>query len=324
MLTRRRFAALSLPALAWVLRGQPMAAQSFIPGVLGANTAISGYELFQAIDLIRELGFETIEIHPMGVPEATAGRFPGFQFDRLTGGEKQKIKSALSGFRHVTSHLPYTDLHYLSLFEPVAEFSVRQIDIAIEATAWLGGKLAVLHPEVPSGRTLDQAWPDVLRRMRRWGDMAKEGGLRLALETGFPRSVREFVRLIREIDHDHVGATIDVGHQSRYAELLARVKPEERGTAAGIQAYNDVTHQIIDELGEKVFHLHIHDIEPDTWQEHKPLIHGFVDYPRLFRKLQEIRYQGLLVFEIGGDPERMPGYLAEGKLKIESYLSSIG
>ena len=33
--------------------------------------------------------------------------------------------------------------------------------------------------------------------------------------------------------------------------------------------------------------MHVHDIEPDTWAEHKPLVHGFVDYPRLVAKLAQ-------------------------------------
>ena len=70
------------------------------------------------------------------------------------------------------------------------------------------------------------------------------------------------MRLVKEIDHESVGATVDVGHQKNYAELTARVQPEEKGTPAGIRAYNDVTHMIIDELGSKIFHMHVHDIEP--------------------------------------------------------------
>jgi hypothetical protein len=38
------------------------------PSAIGANTAIDGYGLFDAIALIRNLGFPTIEIHPMACP----------------------------------------------------------------------------------------------------------------------------------------------------------------------------------------------------------------------------------------------------------------
>ena len=39
---------------------------------MGANTAMAGYGLSEAIGALRRLGFPTTEIHPMGVPEATA------------------------------------------------------------------------------------------------------------------------------------------------------------------------------------------------------------------------------------------------------------
>ena len=78
--------------------------------------------------------------------------------------------------------------------------------------------------------------------------------------------------------------------------------------------------ELIDRLGEKLIHFHIHDIEPNSWREHKPLIYGFIDYPRLIAKLREANYGGVLVFEIGGPPEEMPSYLTDAKRQLEQYL----
>ena len=322
-MTRREWLSSAAGGLGCLLAGEGLAGARLDPEIIGANTAVTGYSLARAIELIAELDFPVIEIQPMGVPEATPGQFPGFDFDRLPDAERKRIKQSLSNFRMVTAHLPYTDLHHLSRFAPVAEFSRERVEVAIEGAAYFGSKVSVLHPE-EARQSLEQSWTERLRLYRRWGDMAKARGMQIALETGYPRSVVDYVRLIQEIDHSHIGATIDVGHQARYQELTARVEPSERGTPKGIKAYNDVTHEIIDRLGPKVFHFHVHDIEPDTWAEHKPLIHGFVDYPRLVRKLEKIDYRGVLIFEIGGDPERMPDYLAEGKRKLEAYLAAEG
>ena len=65
----------------------------------------------------------------------------------------------------------------------------------------------------------------------------------------------------------------------------------------------------------------MHDIEPETWKEHKPLYYGFVDYPRLLRKLREIRYTGLLVFELVGPASERSKHLADSKRKLEEYLA---
>ncbi len=288
---------------------------------MGANTAIDGYELHRAVNTVRGLGFPCIEIHPMGRPEATPGKYPGFEFDKLAASGRQRLKKALSGFRHVTTHLPYTGWNWMSTDAATRDASILAVEKAMDATSYFGARLAVLHPQpLPEGRE-EALWPSYLDRFRSWGDRARGLGFRIALETGYPRSIREYTRLIREIGHDSVGSTVDVGHQGRYAELVARVRPEDRATPAGIRAYNDTTIQIVERLGPKVFHFHVHDIDPATWQEHKPLLHGFVDYPRLFEALRKTGYGGILMFEIGGPAGEVPGWLHDGKRKMADWMA---
>lgn len=276
--------------------------------LLGANTAVDGYSLMDAIKLVKDCGFPTIEIQPMGRPEATPGKYPGFEFDKLSDSARRDIRKQLRGFQMVTAHLPYTGLDHLT-----SEDSRRAVETAMNAAEYFGAKMTVLHPQPVADNKLNDAWPQRLELYRRWADRAKKGGLKIAAETGFPRSIRDYVRLIQEVDHPSFGSTIDVGHQAKYAELVARNTREPR-------AYNDTTIEIIERLGAKVFHLHVHDIDPQTWQEHKPFIHGFVDYPRLFATLSKVNYQGILMFEIGGPASELPRYLREGKAKLEAML----
>ena len=297
------------------------ASRGLHPSTIGANPYFPGYDLYRSIGILHGLGFQTIELHPMGSPEARPGMPPGFEFDGISDAEKQRIKEALRTFRYVSTHLPWVDTPYFSPFAPSHEYGVSRIDTALEASAFLGAEVANIHVQRSAHISLEGAWPMLIESFRRWGGIAQDLGFRLAIETGYPTSVKDFVRLIRETDHDNVGATIDVGHQKNFAELVARVKPEHRGTPEGIRAYNDVTLEIIDQLGSKIFHMHVHDIEPDTWAEHKPLVHGFVDYPRLIAKLREIDYQGLLVFEIGGPVDKLSEYFADAKTKLEGYLA---
>ena len=306
------FAVSAWPALA--------AGRGLDRAIIGANPYYPGYDLYRSIGILHGLGFQTIELHPMGSPDARPGMPPGFEFDRMTDEDKERLKAALQPFRYVSTHLPWVDTPYFSPFGPSHEYGVRRIETALQASAFVGAEVANLHVQRSAHIGLEDAWPMLVRTFHRWGDMARDLGLRLAIETGYPESVREFVKLVRDVDHDHVGATIDVGHQKNYAELTARVKPEDKATPEGIRAYNDVTLQIIDELGAKTFHMHVHDIEPETWAEHKPLVHGFVDYPRLIAKLRDIDYQGLLVFEIGGPVEELTGFFRDAKAKLERYL----
>ena len=301
-----------------------LADDEFPAHFIGANTAIEGYGLFECIDLLRRLGFRTIEVQDLdGVPEPTPGRYPGFRLHEADEELRARVREALQGFDCVTTHLPYWGLEYFSSEDKEARHGIETMERALETTAFLGAKIGVVHPKPGPGMSLKQTWPLMIRRFRRWGDLAKASGFRLALETGYPLSVEDFVRLVYEVDHDSVGATIDVGHQGRYQELVDRVNPEARGTPEGIRAYNDINMELVERLGEKLIHFHIHDIEPDTWVEHKPLIYGFIDYPRLLAQLREIRYQGLLVFEIGGPPAEMPGYLADAKRIMDRYVQVV-
>lgn len=289
---------------------------------LGSCTAIDGFSLEQAIRTIRELEFPAIEIQCMGQLAGRPGHYPGFLFDQLTPAEKQTIAKDLRGFRIVTAHLPYTGLNYMSADAAQRAASVKTLETAMDGAGHFGARVCVLHPQPLAASEEDTRWNEYLDRFRTWGDRAKKLGFRLALETGYPRSIKQYTRLIQEVNHPQVGSTIDVGHQRGYAELVARISPEQRATPEGIRAYNDTTFEIMERLGPKVLHFHVHDIEPATWAEHKPLVHGFVDYPRLFAKLEAIRYQGILIFEIGGKASEMAAALGDGKRKLEAWMAT--
>lgn len=289
---------------------------------IGANTAMAGYGLYQAIDALRRGGFATIEIHTMGAPAAIPGKFPGFEFGAMADAEKRRLRRSLQGFRHVTTHLPYADLSPFAPDREIAGESLRKISLALDATAYFGAELAVLHVVPPKGVEFGEVRASAIRRIREWGDFAAAHRFKIGVETGYPASVEEFVAFVKAVGHDAVGCTIDVGHQSRYKELAARVRPEERSTLAGIRAYNDTTHAIIDGLPGKIFHFHVHDIARATWQEHRPIGTGFVDYPRLIEKLRQIDYRGLLVLEIAGPGTEIERLIADGKRRLEAYLQS--
>jgi sugar phosphate isomerase/epimerase len=312
ILSRREFL---LGSFAAALRGA-----AIDKNIVGANTAMDGYGLFAALEALARLKFKVVEIHPMGIPEATPGKFPGFQFDRISAEEKQRIKKSLTPFQRVTTHLPYSGLGPFHKDSQKREESLRTMQIALDATAFFGAELAVLHVVAPAGWTIEEARPSMIRQIREWGDFAAAHGFKIAIETGYPASVAEFSALLNGIDHRAIGCTIDVGHQRAYKELVARVTPEQRGTPEGIRAYNDTTHAIIDSLPGKIWHFHVHDVDPLTWQEHRPLGTGFVDYPRLIAKLRKMNYDGVLMLEIAAPGSKIEEYLADSKRRIEAYL----
>ena len=330
VLDRRRFLALSASmgfAGLFACETSEPAAESqparpafeFVPYVVGANTAISGYGFFEAVELLADIGYRTIEIQSLiGTLEPTLGEFPGFRCDQVSAEEKVRILESLKPFDHVTVHLPYEE--WIPYIDPDSEEGVAFIETCLDATGFLGAKLAVLHPQ-PRRADLYANWATAVERIRKWGSMAADRGFRLACETAMPNSLPDLMRFIEEIGHDNVGVTLDVGHQARFKEL-ADIPKEAYAKPESVQAYNDLNIRIAEALGEKLFHVHTHDIEPETWAEHKPLIHGFIDYPRLIAKLRELEYSGVLVFEMGGDPEKMPEWLRKGKRKMDGYVEA--
>lgn len=285
---------------------------------IGANTAIQGYSLSQAIALLHKLQFPVIEIHPMGRPEPTPKVFPGFQFDQLSETQKQQIRAELKPFKTITTHLPYSGLNWLSTDRTTQKTAIQTVDTALEGSAYFGATMAVLHPQPLTQETWKTRQNEYIEIITRWANRARQLGVKIAVETGFPQSIDDFVTLIQNINHPNIGATIDVGHQGRFVEIN-KIPAESRSLPASIKAYNDTTITILSRLGPKVFHLHVHDIDPETWVEHKPLVHNFVDYPRLFQTLATIKYKGALVLEIGGPPEQMPANLTEARRKLTSF-----
>ena len=322
-LSRREFLAGTISVATVSKGGWAVPPKSSDSPMIGSSAYILHWGLYEAIETIRELGFQAIELHPEGRPEPMPHRGPGFHFDRLREAEKQKLRKALEPFRRVSIHMPFHHLRPFSWrhFPSVADFSIEQLKIAMEATAFLGAEMAVIHGPTPlRGKDLEQAWPKILRLYREFGDMAAKRKFRLAIETGHPPSVSDFVRLIREIDHDEVGCAVDLGHQYLYKEFRAQVNTKQPGSPDDVRIYNDVTHDIIDQLADKVFHFHISDIDPMYWRDHKPIGAGGIDFPRLIKKLNEIQYKGLLIFELTA--ANMRKNLAESKRLLEGFLAN--
>ncbi|HID24545.1 MAG TPA: sugar phosphate isomerase/epimerase [Planctomycetaceae bacterium] len=330
-LTRRQWLAAASAAILEGVQGGPLRAADdsrskrprFGPDAVGANTAIPGYGLYEAIALLRRLGFETIEFHAMGRPEPTPGKFPGIQFDQLPEEQRQRLATALSSFPHVTVHLPYSGLRLVSTDCEEQSRSRHIIETALDAAAYFEVEVAVIHCLPPRGRKLEEAWQELVELFRRWGDRAKRGGFRLAIETGYPASVAQFVHLVRDVDHASVGATLDVGHQIHSPEFRRLFPGKIPASPEAFLAYNNVLHQLVDQLGAKLIHFHVHDIDPSVWREHRTIEYGVIDYPRLFRALADRGAGGLFVLEVGGPAEKMEAMLAADRERLLNWIRQV-
>ncbi|MBM4044649.1 MAG: sugar phosphate isomerase/epimerase [Planctomycetes bacterium] len=139
---------------------------------------------------------------------------------------------------------------------------------------------------------MEELWPDLLDTYRALGDFGAKHGVRVCIETMWPPTVEQFVRLVHEIGHPFVGACVDVGH-------VAWTVPQKlRGTAEGVALYNDNLAALVEGLGPKLMHFHVHDVRPSDWRDHRACGTGCIDWSRLFGLLKGLGYAGSLALEL--------------------------
>ena len=174
--------------------------------------------------------------------------------------------------------------------------------------------MVVIHMNPKPSFTLSEFWVEMLDVCRELGDYALNRKVLIGVETGFPPDVEDYINLIRSIDHQAVGATVDVGH------VRNSVAANLRSTAAGIQEFNDNLMKIVSDLGDKVFHFHLHDVRDRDWRDHRTAGTGIIDFPRLFAYLLDSNYDYLMTFEL--EEENKEEALLQSKKYIEGVIKS--
>lgn len=273
---------------------------------LGFSTAsLAGYSLAEASRVGWELGFAAIEFLGFGGYCHSQGELDGFYFERMSDPEREQLRALAAPFPYVSTHALFFELTPLSPNPALREASVRQLETAIEAIAFLGGQLTVTHAAPKATHSLEESWGELVALYRRLGDQAGERNVRVTIETCFPPRVDDFARLIHDIDHPAVGANVDVGH------LTSQVPPEITGTPDEGPFYNDLLEQHLRSLGPKLYHFHLHDVRAGDLRDHRACGRGVIDYARLLRVAAELDYAGVFVFELE-EPDRVEA-LAESR-----------
>ena len=257
-----------------------------------SNASLAGYSLAEACRVGLNLGFGAVEFLGFDGYAHSLGTLDGFYFERLTPSERDALRDLAAQFPHVSTHAQFFEMPMLSPNPALRETAVRQLEIALEAVAFLGGRLTVTHAAPKATYTLEQSWDELVALYRRLGDLAAAQGVRVTIETCFPPRVDDFARLIHAIDHPAVGANVDVGH------LTPNVPAEVRGTPQEGPFYNDLLEQHLRSLGPKLYHFHLHDVRAGDLRDHRACGRGIIDYARLLRVADELDYAGVFVFEL--------------------------
>jgi len=228
--------------------------------------------LAEKMTVLKELGFDGIELNSPGGPDA----------------EEVRKAVEVSG---IPVHGVVDSIHWNTrLSDPSAEVRQKGLDgliTAIKASKSYGGTSVLLVPGVVNKDvTYDQCWERSIEQIKKALPIAQEQNIQILMENvwnNFLTDPKETARFIDELDSDMVGAYFDVGNTVKYSP----------------------PHEWVPILGPRIKKLDIKDFGKGKGFGAK-LMEGDVDWPKVMAELREIDYQGWATAEIsGGGRERL-------------------
>ncbi len=260
---------------------------------IGFSTAsLAGCSLSDALRIGSEMGFQACELLAFDAYRHSQGVLGGFYFEHMSAAEKDELLELCAPYRRITTHAPFIDIASLAPNPSIREAAQRQLEIAIEAVAFLGGHNTTTHISPKHIYPLAEYKAEIVELYRRLGDLAGDRGVTVSVETGYPAGVEPFADVVWSIDHPAVGVTVDVGH------LVSAMPTELRGTAEGVTQYGDFLEAHLRSLKGRIVLFHMHDIRFSDFRDHRAVGRGFLDYARILATASEIGYEGDFVFEL--------------------------
>ena len=194
--------------------------------------------------------------------------------------------------------------------------AISQVRETIEAGWYLGAEVVTVHANPRGSFELDEYRDDIVALFNDLGDFAASCDVSIGIETGYPNTVADFAGLFLDIDHDAVGATVDVGH------IVAYVPRGGLESECAVQTYNDTLMHIVTLLGSEIHHFHLNDVRRADWCDHRAVGSGIVDYDRLFAFLSELDYRGTFALEL--EEAETDQALETSKLFVDDLVSRYG
>jgi len=284
--------------------------------ISAALASLAGYTLDDALETMHQLGFENVGLLAAAASRNAVGVLPGFFWNECNWQERNTLRDRRRTFRRVAVHAPFVDLPLLSYCAEVRKLAQLMVQAAIEGAGYLEAESVTVHLETTHFQPLETGWAGLIEVGQALGKYASLFGLKIAIETGFPPDPSDFVRLIQAIDLPSVGATLDMGHSA-----VATTR-HLAGTPEGVTQANENVLRTIYGLGEKLFHVHLHDVRYEDWRDHREPGTGILDIPRIVAALDEIGYTGLLELEL--EEEQREDALYSSRTYLEGLATDGG
>jgi L-ribulose-5-phosphate 3-epimerase len=153
-----------------------------------------------------------------------------------------------------------------------------------------------------------------------------------------PASWRLLLENLRQIAKEAAGRGIALGFEpepgmlvgdlAAYRELRERLGPD----AAALKTTLDLGHlqcteapphdRWIREFADSLVNVHVDDVRGRR-HDHLPLGEGEIDFPPLLRALEEVRYEGLALVELGRHSHDAPAQAKRSIAMMRSYLGGL-
>jgi sugar phosphate isomerase/epimerase len=261
-----------------------------------AAVSLPNRSLDDALAIAARQEYEAICIFGATNMRHSGGLLPGFFWNELDNDERQKLKKSLSPFNAGAVHAPFQDLPLVSTNKYVEQEAIRQIVWSIQAASELNLEIVTVHASRPNRMPEAEVLSRAVNNLRILGDEAQKYGVRIGLENViYPTDPDEYVELLDAIDHPAVGATLDTGH---IAFWLKRDGITHLEGPTGAAFYNDCLARMIDQLGQRIIHLHVHDIRLPDVRDHRAVGRGIIDFGMLVQRLRALEFEGMLEFEL--------------------------
>lgn len=245
--------------------------------------------LLEEIEEVGRMGFDYVEL-TMDPPEATP--------DKILS-QKKSILNLLDHYQmEIVGHLP-TFVWTSDLYESLRKASVQENLIALEVSAELGIKKAVLHPGYIMG-----LGKFILNKAKEYGMksietiLKKAGDLRIVLciENMFPQSnflshPQEFQEVFDTFPD--LRLTLDIGH-------------------ANLGGGKNKALEFIHRYGYRINHVHAND-NFGKEDNHLPIGAGIIDFEKILRELKQSSYDDTITLEVFS---RDKDYLKISKEKV--------
>ena len=119
-------------------------------------------------------------------------------------------------------------------------------------------------------------------------------------------------KLLDELELEHIGIALDVGH-AMFKNIGIPVVPSE---VVGYEPFGSIE-GFIEEFGPKIIHVHVHDFKEG--KDHLPVGQGEIDFASIIAALKESGYERALCLELAVD-EATPKDLLGSKKRLREWI----